>query len=135
MARILIAASPQPRAIAERMLAGHDLTSAATVGQVTRYLGAQTFDMILCTIVFDDSRMFDLLRLVKSKPEWARTPFVCARIRTHVLDDPVAWEAIDLACQALGAAAFLNVADYPRDPEREMRRAIERLLRANAKNG
>ena len=41
MASILIAASPLLQAIAERMLAGHDLTSAATVAQATRYLRRQ----------------------------------------------------------------------------------------------
>src|SRR5436305_1787477 len=28
-------------------------------------------DLIVCTVFFDESRMFDSLRLAKSKPEWA----------------------------------------------------------------
>jgi len=111
------------------MLSGHETTPAGTMAQAARHLRRQEFDLILCTVMFDDSRMFDLLRLAKSRPDWARTPFVCARMRPSVLDEPVAWEAIDLACQELGAAAFLNVADYPTDAVRHMRRTIDKVLR------
>lgn len=84
--------------------------------------------MIVCTVLFDESRMFDLLRLAKSNAQWARIPFVCARLRRQVLDAPIAREGVAFTCKALGAAAYLDVADYDADPEREMRAAIERLL-------
>ncbi len=84
--------------------------------------------LIICTIVFDESRMFDLLRLAKSTPAWQQIPFICARLRHHILDSPLALEGVAFTCQTLGAVAFLNVADYQVDPEQEMRDAIERLL-------
>src|SRR5688500_14398082 len=85
MARILVAASPEPRAVVERILAGHELACAETMAQAEQLLRERTFDLILCTIVFDESRMFDLLRLAKSRPEWQPIPFVAARVRSHVL--------------------------------------------------
>jgi hypothetical protein len=130
MARILVAASPEPRAILERVLAGHDLHYVGTMAQAEQVLGERTFDQIICTIVFDESRMFDFLRLAKSRAEWQRIPFVCARLRQHVLDSPIALEGVAFTSRALGAAAFLNIADYTVDPDRELREAIERLLEA-----
>ena len=128
MARILVAASPEPSAILERMLAGHALCCAGTIEQAEQCLTRGTFDRIICTLVFDDSRMFDLLRFVKSKVAWQRIPFVCARLRRHVLDSPPVLAGVAASCKALGAAAFLDIADYHVDPQREMRDAIERLL-------
>jgi CheY-like chemotaxis protein len=128
MAKILVAASPEPRAIVERILAGHDLSCAETMGRAEQFLRERTFDLILCTIVFDESKMFDLLRVAKSRLEWQRIPFVCARVRIHVLRSPTTLQAAAFTCRELGAAAFLDIADYQADPEREMRDAIERLI-------
>jgi CheY-like chemotaxis protein len=112
----------------ERILAGHELAHAETVRQAEQLLRGQRFDLILCTIVFDESRMFELLELAKSNPQWQPIPFACARIRLHILQSPAALQAAALTCRELGAAAFLDMADYSADPEREMRDAIERLL-------
>ena len=128
MATILVAASPEPRAILERILAGHELFCAEAMAQAQQFLGERTFDLIICTIVFDESRMFDFLRLAKSRLEWQGIPFVCARVRGHILRSPTALEAAVFTCRELGAAAFLDIAAYQVDPEREMRDAMEGLL-------
>ena len=129
MAKILVAAaSSEPRTIVERMLAGHELAFAETATQAEQLLRGQRFDLILCTIVFDKSRMFELLQLAKSNPQWQPIPFACRRIRAHIYQSPVALQAAALTCRELGAAAFLDMADYSADPDREMRDAIERLL-------
>lgn len=128
MAKILVAASSEPRAILQRMLPDHELSCPDTLSQAERLLHESPFDLIVCTVFFDESRMFDLLRLTKSKAEWARIPFVCVRLRRHVLDAPIAREGVAFTCQALGAAAYLDVADHGADPEREMGAAIERFL-------
>jgi hypothetical protein len=128
MAKILVAASLEPRAILERVLAGHELLGADTMAQAEQLLGEHTFNLIICTIVFDESRMFDLLRLAKSKPTWRQIPFVCSRVRPYILRSAVALQTAVFTCQTLGGAAFLDIADYLVDPEREMREAIERIL-------
>ncbi len=129
VAKILIAASPKPREIVERILDGHDLSSAETIREAEQLLRKRSFDLIVCTIMFDESRMFDFLRLVKLKKEWRQIPFVCARAKNQILRSPVALEAVDFTSRALGAAAFLNISDYRWDPEREMRGEIEAVLR------
>ena len=128
MARILVAASPAPRAVIERILAGHALSCAETMAQAEQFLRERTLDLIICTIAFDESKMFDLLRLAKSTGEWQRIPFVGARVRAQVIRSRAALEAAALTCRELGAAAFLDIADYQVEPEREMRNAIEGLL-------
>jgi hypothetical protein len=124
----LIAASPEPRAIVERILAGHELFYAETMALAEQHLRERMFELIICTIAFDESRMFDFLRLAKSKPEWQRIPFVCARVRSHIVRSTAALQSAAFTCQALGAEAFLNIADYHVDPEREMRDSMERFL-------
>ena len=128
MAKILVAASPEPRAILERILAGHELCCAQTMETAEQLLRQRTFDLIICTIVFDESAMFDLLRLAKSSPQWQGIPFVCARIRAHILRSPAALEATAFTCRELGAVAFLDAANYHVDPQRELRGAIEQFL-------
>ena len=128
MARILVAASPEPRAALERILAGHELSCAETMAQAEQFLHGGTFDLIICTIAFDESKMFDFLQLAKSEPQWKRTPFVAARVRSHILRSPTALRAAAFTCGTLGAEAFLDIADYEIDPEHEMREAIDGLL-------
>src|SRR4051812_1809435 len=103
MATILVAASPEPRAILARVLTGHDLFYAETMAQAEQLLDEQTFDLIICTIVFDESKMFDLLRHAKSTPQWQRIPFVCARVMAHIVRSPTALQAAAFTCRALGA--------------------------------
>ena len=128
MARILIAASPEPRAILERILAGHELSFAETMGQAEQFLRERPFDLIICTIVFDESKMFDFLQLAKSGPEWQRIPFIAARVRPSIVLSSSALRTAAFTCGTLGAEAFLDIADYHVDPEREMRNAIEGFL-------
>jgi hypothetical protein len=132
LAKILLAASSEPRAALQRILAGYDLSCPETLEKAEQMLRNGHFDLIVCTVFFDESRMFDLLRLVKSTAEWQSIPFVSARLRKYILEASIAREAIAFTCKSLGAAAFLDVSDYPypADIEREMRAAIERLLDA-----
>jgi hypothetical protein len=98
------------------------------MARAAQLLREESFDLIVCTIVFDESRIFDLLRLAKSRPEWQRIPFICARVRRHIINSGPDLEGVAFTCRILGAVAFLNITDYQVDPEREMREGIERFL-------
>jgi CheY-like chemotaxis protein len=128
MAKILVAASPEACTVVERILAGHELLCVDTFAQAEQSLRERTFDMVICTIVFNESKMFELLRLAKSRPEWQRIPFVGARVRPNLVLSPDSLRAAAVTCEALGAEAFLNITDFRANPEQEMREAIERLL-------
>src|SRR5437870_11185997 len=117
MAKILVAASPEPRAILERILAGHQLFCAEGMVQAEQMLGERAFDLIICTIVFDESKMFDFLRLAKSRLEWRRIPFICARAAADVIRSLTAMGTAAFTWRTLGAEAFLDIAHYYADAE------------------
>jgi hypothetical protein len=133
MAKILLAASPKAREVLERILSGHEFICAETVGQGEHSLARQRCDLIVCTVVFDDSRMFEFLQVVKASEAWRDIPFVCARVRPNVAFSPVALEAVRFTCRTLGAEAFLDIEDYKVVPEREMRNALEQFLKPPAR--
>lgn len=132
MAKILVAASPKPGEVIERVLTGpdHELVCVHTMSKAEQSLRKNSFDLIICTIVFDDSRMFEFLRLAKSRPAWRPIPFICVRAREEVLRVPLALEAVRFTAMALGAVAFLDVTDYRENPDRDMKTAVERFLRS-----
>jgi CheY-like chemotaxis protein len=130
MVRILLAASPEPRYVLERVLLGHDLVCAGTLSEAEHYLRTGPFDLIVCTVVFDESRMFDFLRLAKSRHEWQRIPFIVVRVRPYILDSKEALEGVAFTCHALGAAAFLDFQSYKVEPDRELRQALEKFVPA-----
>jgi CheY-like chemotaxis protein len=132
-AKILVAAVPEVREFFEHALAGHELAHATTRIEAQRLLSEEPFELIVCTVAFDDADMLALLRLTKSHPDWRTIPFVCARVRPHVLPSPSELEAAHGASRALGAAAFLNVPAYRMNPGSEMRTAIDELLIAATK--
>jgi hypothetical protein len=127
MANILVAASPEPQTTVKRLLASHDLSFALTMHEAKELLRERSFDLIVCTLIFDDSRMFDLLRFAKSKPKWQKIPFVCARVRATI-NLPETLRAAAFTAGVLGAKAFLDIRDYSANPEQEMQAAIERIL-------
>jgi len=67
-------------------------------------------ESIVCEIHFDDSRMFDLLRLAKADPATREIPFVCFRDMDSHLAPPFL-ESLQIACKALGAVAFIDLFD------------------------
>lgn len=129
MARILVAAPPDLRVAAGQVLAGHTLTCVSTLVEAEEHLRGENFDLIFCTVIFDESRMLDFLRLAKANPDWKRIPFVCARMRSRVLASPKLLKAVTVTTASLGAAAFLDMSQYKSDPERRMRIAVEKVLK------
>ena len=98
------------------------------MSRAEQFLREDPFDLVVCTIVFDESKMFDLLRLVKSRPELQQIPFVSVRAGAHIFRSPRRLDGIAFTCRELGAD-FFDIADYQVEPERELRESIEALLR------
>ncbi len=88
--RLLVAVTPMGYLHARRALHRRfDLVSAFSMHQALVPLQAGDIDAIPCSIHFDESRMFDLVRLAReTAPD---TPFVCCRI----LHSPLSQRAID----------------------------------------
>ena len=59
-------------------------------------------DLILCSVQFDESRMFELLAAAKSSPRTRSIPFMCFRHLDSVLR-PASFRGLEIACRAYGA--------------------------------
>lgn len=64
-------------------------------------------DFVVATVGFDESRMFDLIRFVKA--QYPEIPFIASLADDTELS-PVSLEGVRIACEALGAETFLDIA-------------------------
>lgn len=104
--RVLLAATQRGLPVLRKLWRGHvQALPAASLPEAAKLL-AQEIDVIVCTIHFHESRMFDLLRLAKSaRPD---TPFICCRV-LHTRLEKHGIAAVRVAALAQGAAAYLDL--------------------------
>src|SRR2546427_6299515 len=104
--RLLVAVTPMGYVHARRALEGaFDLVSAFSLQQALTALEHREIEAILCSIHFDDSRMFDLL--ASSKAIAPALPFICC----VMLDSRLSLEYRDslvAAAKSDGARAFID---------------------------
>lgn len=72
-----------------------------------RRLG-EKWEVVICGLHFDESRMFDLLRFAKATPATRDTPFICYRDLNTDLGRSIL-EGMQIAAKAHGAAAFVDM--------------------------
>jgi len=131
--RLLVAVTPMGYMHARRALHRRfDLVAAFSMQQALVALKAGEIDAILCSIHFDESRMFDLLGLAReSAPD---TPFACCRI----LHSPLSRQAIEslvTTARSLGCRGFVDFNDLMRshgydEADRRFSEAVVELLAA-----
>jgi hypothetical protein len=105
---LLVAARPSVAA-ALRGALGESvrMTSVSTLGDAVKHLQKQSdVAMILCTVYFDDSQMFDLMRL--ARVDYPGIPFVCCRFLESDLAR-ISVDALTIAAKTLGAVAFVDM--------------------------
>lgn len=66
-------------------------------------------DAVVCGTNFDESRMFELLRTVKSDSRYQSLPFVCAKVLDGVLNEST-YASVKKASTLMGASAFFDLA-------------------------
>ena len=130
--RILVA--DVPRGVETiRTIAGAlaTVTGAHSLTEALKHLKSGP-ELVICGVHFDESRMFDLLRIAKVEPTLQAVPFLCFREIDSELSPPYL-EGLHIACTALGAKAFVDLYQmktrhsvYAADAQ--FRRIIERLL-------
>jgi hypothetical protein len=113
----------------ERILEGHELTVPKGIEQAKAELQKRKFAMVVLGVHFDESRMFELLRLVRTYKTNETTPVVCMLTTATRLSD-VAIEGLDHAVKAMLANAFLNLRKFPDDGSgnARVRRIIDYLI-------
>lgn len=113
----------------KRILAGHRLTMPKSIDEAKHALESREYAMVILGVHFDESRMFELLRQVRTFKVNSLTPVVCVLARESVLSD-VAIEGLDHAVKAMLANAFLNLNKFPDDDQgnARVRRIIDYLI-------
>lgn len=112
--RIFIGTSPQAQGIIGNALGSEfDLIFCNSLDHA-RTLLPGSVNVIACTVRFDGSRMFDLLRYVRSNPATRSIPFVGLRVLQGALPiHEVA--AATTAARLLGANEFVDFCSWMND--------------------
>src|SRR5206468_896761 len=94
-------------------LAGEgSLVAAASLRQAKRILADDTA-LVICGCHFDEGRMYDLLRWMRSQPSLRSTPFLSIRVHEGGLDDAL-YESVKIATHALGGNGFVDLYRWQR---------------------
>lgn len=113
-ARLLVAARPQAHAFILQVLqADFSLEFCDSLADAKKLLSSGRFDLVLCTLQFDSSRMFDLLRHVRSDPAIRDIPFVAIKLAGGILSDDTVRHVLK-AAHLMGADECINLADWRR---------------------
>lgn len=107
--KILVAVHPLAIGQVESALQDQlDLIPVQTLDEAVQRLETHPdIAMILCGIHFDESHMFDLLRIVRQR--FPDILFYCCRLVEKTQFSAVSLEAIAIAARSLGALDFINL--------------------------
>jgi hypothetical protein len=126
---ILVAVAGAARARVERILAGHDVTFAATLKEVRAAWQPARFDAVLVGTHFDESTTFEALREVLGGERPPAVICVRALAFGHGLGEST-MHAFRAACHELGVSLVVDLVEYRDDPagDREVRSLLERTV-------
>jgi CheY-like chemotaxis protein len=109
-AKVLVADIREADDTIRGCLPGHDLHFVRTLGEAIRELRRDGYQLIVIGMHFDESRMFELLRYVRSRPQHKDTPVICVQCQDVMLSEAVL-KNMDDAVKALGGNAFVDLRD------------------------
>ena len=127
--KILLAAVPDLDARMVQLFSAYHLFFARTVHEALRALEREDFDLLIISVHFDDSRMFDLLRQVRVEGRNKGVPIICVR-EPGLGFTAVSGNTLEVTCRALDASVFLDLARMKDDEERNtaLSSAVNSLL-------
>ena len=124
--RILLAASPFENVERLERLLGerHTIVRVNTTEQAVAAIKTELFDMIICGVLFDDSRMFDVLKSVKKDKLQKPKPFICYKQSSSVLSSDME-AAVATAARVIGANCYLDAAGMD---DQALQKALEAYM-------
>ena len=127
--KILVADVPELDSRLKQVLAGERVSFVRTVNEAIAALKREDFDLLLVSVHFDDSRMFDLLREVRIDGRNRGIPIICVR-EPELGFTAISGSALEVTCRALEADAFLDLAHMADEAERDaaLRTALQQYL-------
>ena len=111
---ILLASSPEAKIPLSKALADtYNLLPCHTQTEAISILNQRGGDiaLILCTLRFNDSRMYDFLQYVKSNDQVRSIPFVCLTVTRSALgaqNTEIINEALEKVVKGFGGSAFID---------------------------
>ena len=108
MSKVLVADVPEADEKIRECLPGHDLHFVRTLVDAVRELRKDGYQMVVIGMHFDESRMFELLRYVRSLRERHDVPVICVQCMDVLLSEAVL-KNMDDAVKALGGTAFVDL--------------------------
>ena len=125
--RILVAGTELAIATCERLLDGEaQVIAARSVGEALERLEPAP-DLIISSVRFDESRMFDFLQALHD----CGAPVLCCRIVSKPLSATM-YQSIETAAKALGVKAFFDMdTEVARHGTAEAERRLRGLIHAH----
>jgi CheY-like chemotaxis protein len=114
MGKMILVADGDADSRLEAILRGCELSFVRSLEEAASAVASRDFDLILIDMHFDDSRMFDLLRYLRSEHRLGATPVIC--MRSHRFEwANITGEGLEIAVKALGGQAFIDLAKFGTD--------------------
>lgn len=134
MSLILIADTLLGAPSLKRILEGHKLVIVHTMNDAQGELEGQDFELAIVGLQFDESRMFEFIKAVKTTPRNSTRPIICFCARETEIAR-IMQESLEVSTRALGAWMYLSEHAYNvfKSPDAELRRVIERCLTGEAR--
>ncbi len=128
-ARLLIADVPAVQSVLTEALQGYDLFAVGTTQGALRLLAENGFDMIICGIHFDDSRMIELFQAVRKDPRHKDIPLIAFRA-IPAEHEELLRDSVTTLGKTLGVNSYIELDAYVNSPDRaaSLRKAIEASL-------
>ena len=108
--KVLVADVAEMDETVRSCLPDHDLTFVRTMNEAVHELRRDGYQMVVIGLHFDESRMFELLRYVRSLPQFKTIPVICVQCLDVILSEAVL-KNMDDAVKALGGTAFVDLRD------------------------
>jgi hypothetical protein len=131
--RILVADVPQMDGRYAEALAGQELAFVRTIAEARQALAASGCGLVLIGVHFDDSRMFDLVRVIRDDHDGQmqprqRLPIVC--VRGQQAFAAVTSRTLEVTVKALAADEFVDLVQFGDDAAGNavLREVAERLV-------
>lgn len=110
MAKVMVADVPEMDERIGHCLPGHELVFVRTLREAMTALRHDGYSLIVIGVLFDESRMFELLTYVRSLPHYRDAAVVCVQGAEMMMPEAV-MHTVDMAVKALGGTAFVDLRD------------------------
>ena len=112
--KVLVADVPETHARLAAVLDGAEVRFVATLGEAMRALAEEDFGLVVISVHFDDSRMFDLLRAVRAGGRNAQAPVLCVRLR-RLAFATLTPQALEVTVKALRGNGYVDLTAFAND--------------------